>query len=135
MECDAVWRWAGSGTNTKMLQRHRHAMNPQRYRDNGELRYSMRSFAAVRGIRLFHIIAREAPDWLNLTHPRIRWWSEQKIVSRVCAMHNFSCQRGFAHTSEPTKLAAAALPELAERFIFIDDDYVWRARREPTPKG
>ena len=52
--------------------------NQQRFRDNGELRYSMRAFAEVRGVRRFHVVARGSPpSWLDTSHRRVRWWDEQ----------------------------------------------------------
>ena len=120
--CDIVWRYAGAKLTAEVAT-EKFARKPQRFRDNGELRFSMRSLAAVQGVRLFHIISRgDPPNWLNTAHQRVRWWHETQLVHQACAWRNISCSK-YTFSSEPSKLAVAVLPQLAERFVLMDDDY------------
>ena len=56
LECDVVYRWYNP-----QVAKKENVANRQRYRDNGELRYSLRSFATVEGIRYFHIVSKGPP--------------------------------------------------------------------------
>ena len=123
-QCDAVWRWVNPSS---LVSRGRLNHNRQRFRDNGELRYSMRAFADVFGINNFHVVARGSPPaWLDTSHTRIRWWDEQERIRAFLEERNLSSHkhRLLSANSEPSKIAVAALAgHLAERFLLLDDDY------------
>jgi len=115
-ETDVVYRWKNPGEGS-----HGEALN--RYRDNGELRFSMRSFALLKGVRFFHIIASGAPpSWLNLSHPRVFWWNETALLDDLRQERGITEPLAVAN-SEPSKLVVARVPNLAPRFILTDDDY------------
>ena len=115
--CDVVYRWINPRSVSHAVS------NAQRYRDNGELRYSMRSFARVDGVRYMHTVAKgEPPVWLDVAHPRIFWWNETKLLLELRAERDIDGP--FAvFNSEPVKLVLARLPNLAERFLLVDDDF------------
>ena len=126
--CDAVYRWVNQGAHGRVRD---HKEDRARYRDNGELRFSIRSFAAVLGVRRFHIVGKgHAPEWLNTSHPRISWWNETQLLDelRVQRGINESLQ---VENSEASKLAIASLLNLAERFLLVDDDYFMVPGQEP----
>ena len=115
-ETDVVYRWKSPDEGS-----HGEAIN--RYRDNGELRFSMRSFAHLKGLRFFHIIAYGAPpSWLNLSHPRVFWWNETAMLDDLRQERGITEPLDVAN-SEPSKLVVARVPNLAPRFILTDDDY------------
>ena len=115
-ETDVVYRWKNPGEGS-----HGEAFN--RYRDNGELRFSMRSFALLKGVRFFHIIASGAPpSWLNLSHPRVFWWNETALLEDLRQERGITEPLAIAN-SEPSKLVVARVTNLAPRFILTDDDY------------
>jgi hypothetical protein len=115
-EADVVYRWKNprSGSSGEAVQR---------YRDNGELRFSLRSFGQMQGARFFHIIAQgPPPSWLNLSHPRIFWWNETTLLNDLRQERKIVKPLAVAN-SEPSKLVVARVPNLAPRFILTDDDY------------
>ncbi|KAL3906079.1 MAG: hypothetical protein SGPRY_010683 [Prymnesium sp.] len=121
MTCDAVYRWFNPlsvSTAEKSL-----VGQVQRYRDNDELRFSMRSFSRVSGFESFHVVARGSPPmWLDATHLRVFWWDETTLLTKLRAHRGITSPLK-VHNSEPSKLAIAYIPNLAERFVLIDDDF------------
>ena len=108
--CDVVYRW----TNPHDIPSSARQML-QRYRDNGELRFSLRSFAHVRGVRHFHVVAKGAPStWLNISHPRISWWNETSLLEMLRMERGMRLPLDVVN-SEPAKLAIARIAGLAER--------------------
>ena len=78
--CDVVYRWVNPSSITPSIANQ--IRNQQRYRDNEELRFSMRSFAGMQGVRYLHTVAKgQPPSWLDVTHPRIFWWSETRLLT------------------------------------------------------
>ena len=121
LACDIVYRYVNP---TALSARdHNTIANEQRFRDNGELRYSMRSFAAMAGVQHFYVIARGAPPhWLDTSHPRIVWSDELTLLERFRVQLHIK-QPLWICNSEPSKLAITLLPGLGERFVLVDDDY------------
>ena len=116
LECDLVYRWVSPQIAKGSVS------NPQRYRDYGELRYSMRSFAQLAGVRNLHVLAKGSPPgWLNISHPRIFWWNETIFLEELRLALGITTALRVAN-SEPAKLAIARIPNLSERFILVDDD-------------
>ena len=83
----------------------------------------MRSFAGMQGVRYLHTVAKgQPPSWLDVTHPRIFWWSETRLLNELRTLRGITRPlRVF--NSEPAKLAVARIPNLADRFLLVDDDY------------
>jgi len=87
-----------------------------RYRDNQELRYSLRSlwkFAPwIR--KVFLVTNGQVPNWLNLEHPRIEVISHHDIFPNSSHLPTFSSPAIEAHLHR--------IPGLARRFIYFNDD-------------
>ncbi len=87
-----------------------------RYRDNGELKFSLRSVA--RHASWFHAIyivgEGRPPAWLYLDD-RINWVSTIGL--------QLSCKQKPQPNSETQKLYYSQIPGLADRFICFDDDW------------
>ena len=121
--CDAVYRYVSP--RGLVDDQRKEIGNLQRYRDNGELRFSMRSFAQVDGLRTFHVVAKgSAPDWLQTSHARVRWWDEMALLEALRLERGIESKIKIL-SGEPSKLAIALIPpeSLAERFLLLDDDY------------
>lgn len=124
---DAVYRWRNpaSANGADDVQ-----LSPQRYRDNNELRFSMRSFSVLRGLRYFHIVARGSPPaWLDVHHERIHWWDEMRLFSQLRRERSLNSLEIRVSNSEPAKLAIAFIPNMAARFLLLDDDFYFNPRR------
>jgi len=122
---DALYRWINPAAGAKKLIRCL-LVNPnsyidqmncvQRFRDNGELQYSLRSIFRYAGwIRRIHILAEgDPPEWLRVGG-RIAW------VDAVALMKTHGQEPQL--NSETQKLYFTAVPGLAEKFITFDDDW------------
>ena len=147
LPCDVVFRWVNAkdgesaltsedcdkGRMKKGLSKASNGeCDMRRFRDNDELRFSIRSFVRLRGIQNVHVVAKGAPPaWLDVSHPRIFWHNETALLEAL------RVERGIARplavrNGEPAKLAIARAPHLAERFVLADDDYFIVPRAAPT---
>lgn len=103
-----------------------------RYRSRDELRYSMRSLHLFAPwVRRIHLVtAGQVPSWLDTGHDRIRVVDHRDILP-ASALPTFS-----SHAIE-TRLHA--VPDLAEHFVYVNDDvFLGRPRRPEhffTPGG
>jgi hypothetical protein len=92
------------------------AADGQRFRDNGELRYSLRSldlFAPWIGD--IHIVTNgQAPKWLNIRHERIRLVTHDMIFPDPACLPTFN--------SCAIELNLHRIPGLSRRFIYLNDD-------------
>ena len=88
----------------------------QRFRDNTELKYSLRSVARhAAWVRTIHIIGEgPPPDWLAV-EPPIVWIDHDRFLS--------ANGQSASLNSETQKLYFSKVPGLAERFICFDDDW------------
>ena len=94
-----------------------------RYRSRDELRYSMRSIHLFAPwVRRIHLVtAGQVPSWLDTTHDRVRVVDHREILPES-ALPTFS-----SHAIE-TRLHA--VPDLAEHFVYVNDDvFLGRPRR------
>ena len=103
-----------------------------RYRSRDELRYSMRSIHLFAPwVRRIHLVtAGQVPSWLDTSHDRVRVVDHRDILP-ASALPTFS-----SHAIE-TRLHA--VPDLAEHFVYVNDDvFLGRPRRKEhffTPGG
>ncbi|WP_210649136.1 stealth conserved region 3 domain-containing protein [Nocardioides sp. SYSU D00065] len=110
----------------------RRATGAARYRSRDELRYSMRSIHLFAPwVRRIHLVtAGQVPSWLDTAHPSIRVVDHRDILP-ASALPTFS-----SHAIE-TRLHA--VPDLAEHFVYVNDDvFLGRPRRPEhffTPGG
>jgi len=100
------------------------AARRHRFRDNDELRYSLRSlesFASWTGN--IHIVTNgQVPKWLNSGHERIR------LVSHDGIFPDYSCLPTF--NSCAIELNLHRIPGLSRRFLYLNDDlYLGREMR------
>ena len=122
---DALYRWISPAAGAKKLIQCL-LVNPnsiinemscvERYRDNGELKYSLRSIDRhAPWIRRIHILGEgDPPEWLHVGG-RVSW------VDSVALMR--SCGQEPQLSSETQKLYFTEIPGLAEKFIAFDDDW------------
>ena len=117
---DLVYRYVNP---TALSQSMLHANGLQRYRDNDELRFSMRSFAALEGIRRIFVVAcGPPPTWLDVSHPLVLWCNETSLLDQLRVEREITRPLNIGN-SEPAKLAIALLPGLGSRFLLVDDDF------------
>ena len=87
-----------------------------RYRDNGELKYSLRSLVKyapwVR--RIILVTNGQVPRWLDTQHPRIRIVTHAEIFPNASDLPTFSSPAIEAHLHR--------IPGLSARFIYFNDD-------------
>jgi hypothetical protein len=131
---DAVYTWvdgadpAHAAKRAQWLSRqkrvHDNALEAARFRDNDELRYSLRSledFAPwIRTIIL--VTDGQRPAWLPATHPKIRVVDHREFIpGAYLPTFNSHVIEAWLHT----------VPDLAERYIYLNDDvFLARACRK-----
>lgn len=87
-----------------------------RYRDNDELRYSVRSlFKYAPWIRYVHFVTNgQVPAWLDTEHPRVRVVSHSDIFLNQSHLPVFS--------SPAIEVHLHRIPGISNRFIYLNDD-------------
>ena len=103
------------------------AAGSNRYRDNDELRYSLRSLARnAPWIRHIYIVTdNQVPSWLNLQHPRLTLVPHTAIFPNSSHLPVFSSPAIEAHLHR--------IPGLARHFVYFNDDVMLGA--PATPEG
>jgi len=120
---DVVYTWVDDGWPgyRELLGRHassRHDLNPNRTRDNLQtLKYSLRSLAAfapwVR--RVYLVTCRpQAPSWLNASVVRVVHHDEFMPRDHLPTFNSFAIVSNLHR-----------LPDLARRFVYVEDDRVF----------
>ena len=83
----------------------------------GEFRYSLRSVVAnLKGLRnIYVVVDKQVPDWLDTEHPQIKLIEVEDIVADPEHYPNYNTQaiESYFHR----------IPDLSERFIYINDDF------------
>lgn len=92
------------------------AVSSNRFRDNQELRYSLRSlFAFAPWIRQVYIVTNgQIPNWLNLNHPRLHVITHSTIFPNQSHLPTFSSPAIESHLID--------IPGLSDHFIYFNDD-------------
>ena len=87
-----------------------------RYRNNGELRFSLRSlFSFAPWVRRIHILTNgQTPSWLNRVHPRIHLVTHAEVFPESNALPTFN--------SNAIEMCLHRIPGLARHFIYFNDD-------------
>lgn len=95
---------------------HTQAINPERFRDNGELRYSLRSVEAFAPwVRRIHIVTNgQTPRWLKTNDKRIRIVSHDMIFTNRAYLPTYN--------SNAIELQIHKIPNLSRRFLYLNDD-------------
>lgn len=123
---DIVFTWVdGSRKDYQALYR-RYAknnadLNPERYRDRYTiLKYSIRSVEKyIPWYRNIYIITQrpQVPDWLNLSHPRIRVVHHDEIFDSEEYLPTFNCNAIESHLHR--------IPNVSDPFLYINDDFLF----------
>ena len=102
------------------------AADEERFRDNGEFRYSLRSVAeCVPWVNHIYIITgfNQKPKWLNINHPKITIVPHEQIIPES-ALPTFN-----ATTIE---MCIPNIPGLADKFILMNDDTFFNKHLAPS---
>lgn len=125
---DAVYLWV-DGEDPLWLERKHEAMRsnglqdenlesttPARYRDNSELRYSLRSLARYAPwVNTVYIITdRQCPGWIN--PDTVKLVDHKEILPECAAYPVFS--------NRPIELCMHRVPGLSEHFLAFNDDFM-----------
>lgn len=118
---DAVYTWV-DGRTEAIPAPIRHASTAidagaHRYRDNGELRYSLRSLHqhAPWVDRIFIVTNGQWPSWLDARHPRICHVRHDQIFTSPRDLPSFNSCAIEAHLHR--------IEGLSERFLYLNDDF------------
>lgn len=93
-----------------------HSVGAHRFRDNGELRYSLRSLEIYAPwIRHIYLVTNgQVPAWLNTAHPRISVIAHEAIFPDPGHLPTLN--------SHAIELHLHRIPDLSDRFIYFNDD-------------
>lgn len=124
---DAVYTWVDGRDRTfrEALRFHAPASGsgfdaegtrPDRFRDNGELRFSMRSLLRhAPWVRRIHVLTNgQAPPWLDLSKPRVRLVTHREVFRDLGLLPSFN--------SNAIEMHLHRIPGLARRFLYLNDD-------------
>jgi len=86
------------------------------FRDNGELRYSLRSVEEFAPwVRKIHIVTNgQIPPWLNTNHPKISVVTHEQIFRDQGNLPTFN--------SNAIELQLYRIPGLSKQFVYLNDD-------------
>ncbi|MDE2384312.1 MAG: stealth conserved region 3 domain-containing protein [Alphaproteobacteria bacterium] len=118
---DVVYTWVdGNGATGRragpLSWFFRGDAQPARFRDNGELRYSLRSLELFAPwVRKVHLVTNgQVPAWLNVDHPKLRLVCHRKIFASARHLPSFN--------SHAIEAQLHRIPGLAEHFLYFNDD-------------
>lgn len=122
---DAIYTWVNGSDPAHREKRKRYrneqnqlpdnALEPARFRDNEELRYSLRALERftpwVR--QIFIVTDNQRPQWLKTDHPRIRIVDHREFIPEdYLPTFNSHVIEAYLHT----------LPGLSEHYLYLNDD-------------
>eukprot|EP00924_Labyrinthula_sp_SR-Ha-C_P005963 snap_masked-scaffold_14-processed-gene-10.33-mRNA-1 protein AED:1.00 eAED:1.00 QI:0/-1/0/0/-1/1/1/0/393 len=99
-----------------------HQNDPNRYKDNSELKYSLRAiqkhFSQVNKIHIVVALESQVPLWLNTSHPKINIVLHEDIFTGEF--------REFlpVFNSRTIELQLHKIPNLADNYIYLNDDFI-----------
>lgn len=113
------WKQVELGIEPHRTNRSDSRSGAHRFRDQEELRYSLRSvmeFAPwVR--KIFIVTNGQVPSWLDTSHPRIRVVSHREIFSNSSWLPTFS--------SPSIESQLHHIPGLSQHFLYLNDDVMF----------
>ena len=118
---DAVYTWVNhldKGWQSLWSQEFSsETLDLDRYASNDEIRYSLRSlYKYAPWLRKIHIVSNCArPEWLAF-HPKINWVEHADIFPDQSSLPTFN--------SHAIESCLHKIPELAENFIYMNDDFM-----------
>lgn len=97
------------------------SMSARRFRDNGELKYSLRSLELYAPwIRRIHLITNgQVPDWLDQSNPKIVVVPHDRLFPRKSDLPTFN--------SNAIELQLHRIPNLSRLFLYLNDDVFFGA--------
>lgn len=130
---DVVYTWVDGGDPEflRMVQRYAssdrsvEAAGPRRYRDSGELRFSLRSletYAPWAG-RVFLVTNGQAPQWLRRDHPRLQLVRHDDIFPDASHLPTFN--------SAAIEANLHRIPGISSQFLYPNDDFFFG---RPVPR-
>ena len=90
-----------------------------RFRENGELRYALRSIVAhMPWVRTVHLVTNgQVPEWLDIGHPRINLVTHREFFADPASLPTFSSSAIEANLLHIGRLG------VANRFLLFNDDF------------
>lgn len=136
---DIVYKWV-DGNDTKWMKQKEHwfekefgkkrtyrgAGAAERFRDNDELKYSLRSVAEnMPWVNHIYIVTgfNQIPKWLNIKHPKITIVPHDAILPKE-SLPVFS--------STSIDMCLYKIPGLSEHFLIADDDMFFNKKMKPS---
>jgi len=125
-EVDAVYLWVDGASASfrnalaASVARVPHSdgtsLSTSRFRDNGELRYSLRSLECFAPwVRRVHIVTNgQVPAWLDLSNPKVGIVEHEAIFPSRDDLPTFN--------SNAIELQLHRIPGLSRRFLYLNDD-------------
>jgi len=118
---DAVYAWIDGGDPAVAAELRRYAgpaaAISNRYRNNGELRYSLRSLLRhAPWVRCIHILTNgQKPRWLDCSHPRIHLVTHAEVFPEPQCLPVFN--------AVAIEACMHRIPGLSRRFLYMNDDF------------
>ena len=133
---DVVYTWVDGSVPAFQAALRRHASAElaeadsaparlYRYRNNGELRFSLGSLLSFAPwVRRIHILTNgQVPSWLNSSHPRVHLVTHAEVFPEAEGLPTFN--------SNAIEMCLHRIPGLSRRFIYFNDDvFLGRAVRK-----
>ena len=130
---DVVYAWVDGSEEAHAGRRRQYAamladshaenLDPARFRDNGELRYSLRSLEQFAPwVNRIHIVSdSQTPPWLDVSHPRIAMVRHEDVIpERHLPTFNSHVIESRLHR----------IPGLSEHYLYFNDDFFLTNRAE-----
>ena len=126
-DIDAVYTWVETAAGSPDLDRWRSRLSgifedanagAWRWRDNQELRFSLRSLAEnAPWIRRVHLVTHgQVPAWLDLSVPQLSVVTHAELFPDLSVLPTFN--------SCAIEAVLHRIPGLAERYIYLNDDVI-----------
>jgi hypothetical protein len=136
---DVVYLWVDGSDKKWLAEKNKYAelendetikltrvTNAERYRDNGELKYSLRSLEKyVPWVNHIYIVTGfgQIPKWLNTKHPKITIVPHEQIMPSD-ALPTFN--------STAINMGLGNIPNLSEHFLVTNDDIIFNKILKPS---
>ncbi len=113
---DPDWQARRAAADPVARGLHKAAVDPNRFRQHGELRYALRSIEMFAPwIRRIHLVTdRQRPDWLVADQERVVVVDHSEIFSEAGRLPSFN--------SHAISARAHHVPGLSEHFLYLNDD-------------
>jgi stealth protein CR2/Stealth-like protein len=126
-DIDVVYTWVDGDDSTFVRQLRKHqrcqsasatlqSSGPSRFRNNGELKYSLRSLEAFAPwVRKVYLVTQgQLPRWLETSHERISIVTHDMIFLDKSQLPTFN--------SNAIELQLHRIPNLSQQFLYFNDD-------------